>query len=368
VSSIVISADSHVVEPHDLWQQRIEPEYRERAPKLVSEPDTDRLVFGEAELPPVGLLAGCARGDDDVRLKGRWDEDVFPGGYDPKIRLDDLAKDGVDGEVLFPTIAMQLYRVKDFEFRSALFRAYNTWLSEFVGADHMTFKGAGMLTEEDPGAAVHELLRCKEIGLDAVMLPQVPGDEVSYSDAKFDSLWAAAVECGFPVNFHAATTRDEKRAWNAGTPTDGVLASYEVQRVILDMILFGTFDKFPELRIVSVENEAGWAAQMIERADFVWRRSLRLKRQTAMVCQEPPSHYLHKNVRITFMRDRAAVLTESIIGEQTLMWGNDFPHHVSTWPHSREVLAECFEGQSDEARQRIVAGNAIELYGFELSA
>ena len=367
MGNTVISADSHVVEPHDLWQERIEPEFRDRAPRLVSEPTTDRLVFEEAELPPVGLLAGCARADDDVRLEGRWDEDVFVGGYDPKARLADLAKDGVDGEVLFPTIAMQLYRVRDFDFRSALFRAYNTWLAEFVSVEPDVFKGAGMLTEERPEEAAAELRRCKEIGLSAVMLPQVPGDEVSYADKMFDPLWATAVECGFPVNFHAATTRDEKKAWSAGTPTDGVISSpFQVQRLIVDMILYGTFDKFPDLHIISVENEAGWAAQMIERADFVWRRSLKLKRKTDMICKEPPSHYLQNNVGITFMRDRAAVLTREIVGERVLLWGNDFPHHVSTWPHSRQVLDECFEGQPESVRESIVAGNAAALYGFKL--
>jgi len=363
----VISADSHVVEPHDLWQVRIDPKFRDRAPKLSREADTDRLVFEEAELPPVGLLAGCARGDDEVRLEGRWEQDVFPGGYDPARRLDDLAKDGVDGEVLFPTIAMQLYRVRDFDFRAALFEAYNTWLAEFVAKDPGIFKGAGMLTEEDPEWAAGEMRRCKELGLSTVMLPQVPGEEVSYSDARFDPIWSTAVECGFPVNFHAATTRDEKRAWSAGTPTDGVLACTEVQRVILDMILFGTFDRYPELRIISVENEAGWAAPMIQRADFVWRRSLKLKRPTTMVCQEAPSHYLHHNVRITFMRDRAAILCKDIIGEGTMMWGNDFPHHVSTWPESRKVLADIFAGEPEETTARLVGGNAAELYGFDLA-
>jgi predicted TIM-barrel fold metal-dependent hydrolase len=145
-----------------------------------------------------------------------------------------------------------------------------------------------------------------------------------------------------------------------------VLAAYEVQRLIVDMILFGTFDVFPDLQIVSVENEAGWAAPMIERADFVWRRSLKLKRKTAMICQEAPSHYLHNNVHITFMRDRAAVLCKDIIGENVMVWGNDFPHHVSTWPHSQEVLAEVFQGQPQSVRDKIVYENAAALYQFDL--
>jgi hypothetical protein len=130
----IVSADSHVIEPHDLWQRLIEPEFRDRAPRLVRDDDTDRLVCDQAELPPVGLLAGCARGDDDVRWEGRWEEDVFVGGYDPKVRLDDLSRDGVDAEVLYPTIGMQMYPVADADFQWALFRTYNTWLGESSAA------------------------------------------------------------------------------------------------------------------------------------------------------------------------------------------------------------------------------------------
>src|SRR5215213_4400679 len=112
----VISSDSHVVEPHDLWQKRVEAKYKDRAPKLVREADTDRLVCAEAAMAPVGLLAGCARADDDVRYNGRWEEDVFVGGYDPKARLEDIKRDGVDAEVLYPTLALHMYPIEDREF------------------------------------------------------------------------------------------------------------------------------------------------------------------------------------------------------------------------------------------------------------
>jgi len=363
----VISADSHVIEPHDLWQQRLDPAFVDRAPRLVHEAATDRLVFDDAELPPVGLLAGCARGDDDVRLDGRWDDDVFPGGYDPQIRLADLEKDGISGEVLFPTIGMQLYRVRDADFRWALFRAYNTWIAEFAAAGNGVFKGVGMLSEDDPALAAAEVRRCAGLGLSGVMLPQVPGEDVSYAHERFDVVWAAAQTAGMPVNFHAATTRDEKQAWNKVTLTDGVIAlPYQIERVIMDMILYGVFDRFPGLRIVSVENDAGWAAQMVERGDFYWRRQTKLKRHLGVLCERPPSEYFRTNVRATFMRDRTAILTREIIGDGTAMWGNDFPHHVSTWPNSRQELADIFRDQPDDARERMVYANAAELYGFDI--
>jgi predicted TIM-barrel fold metal-dependent hydrolase len=361
----VISADSHVIEPHDLWRERVEARFRDRAPRLAREATTDVLLCDDANLPPVGLLAGCARHDDEVRRDGRWDEDVFVGGYDPHVRIGDLERDGVDAEVLYPTIAMQLYPILDHDFQWALFRAYNDWLAEeFCAAYPDRFKGIAMINHEDIDVAIAELQRAKERGLIGVMAPLYAGEENPYHDTRFDPLWAAAVEAGMPIHLHAATTRDRSKAWDKGTPTDSVLSCTMVQRVLLDCILSGMFDRFPELMFISAENDAGWAGAMLERADFWWRRSRRIGAPHAEVCVEPPSHYWRQNVRVTFMRDRTAILAAEVIGAETLMWGNDFPHHVSTWPNSKKILDEHFYDQPAELRDRVVRANAAELYGF----
>lgn len=363
----VVSADSHVIEPHDLWQRLVEPPFRDRAPVLVHDEDTDRLACAEAQLPPVGLLAGCARGDEEVRWEGRWEEDVFPGGYDPDIRLQDLARDGVDAEVLYPTIAMQLYPVADPDFQWALFRAYNTWLAEeFCAAHPERYLGVAMLNHEDVDAAVAELERSADLGLAGAMVPLYAGEDNPYHDPRFDRLWAAAVAHDMPVSLHAATTRDRTRAWNRGTPTDAIVRPVQIQRVLLDMILNGLFDRVPGLRIVSAENDAGWAGSMLERADYFWHRNAKVvhHRDSKALCARPPSEYFRENVRLTFMRDHTAVLAADIIGERTLMWGNDFPHHVSTWPRSGQVLHEHFDSQPAALRQAIVCDNVRALYRF----
>src|SRR5262249_20773512 len=120
----LISADSHVVEPHDLWARRVPKRFRDRAPRLLHEADTDVLECDETSLPNVGLLAGCYHDDQDQRRDGRWDEDVPRAGYDPEVRLQELTRDGVDAEVLFPTLGMPMYPIEDLDFKWALFRAY----------------------------------------------------------------------------------------------------------------------------------------------------------------------------------------------------------------------------------------------------
>ena len=269
----IVSADSHVVEPHDLWQIYTEERYRDRAPRLVHEETTDRLLCDQARLPPVGLLAGVMRKDDQVRAKGRWDTDVYPGGWDPEIRMEALTRDGVDAEVLYPTIAMQLYPIVDVDFQWALFEAYNTWLSEFVAAKPDRFFGIAMLSSEDLDRCVAETARARRLGLSGIMIPVIRGEGIQYWHRDFDPLWAAAVDQGMPVSLHAATSRDPEKRWDVKSAALSVLQTSEIQHVLLELIYAGVFDRYPDLKIVSAENDAGWAGHLLERADYWFHRN-----------------------------------------------------------------------------------------------
>lgn len=361
----VISADSHVIEPHDLWQRYADQRFRDRVPRLVRGETCDRLV-GEDYQNNVGLLAGCMRKDVEARVEGRWDEDVFPGGYDPEQRMKDLETDGVDGEVLFPTVALGFYPIADVELQWALFRAYNTWLAEFCGSHPRQLKGIGMLTHETVGPAVEELRRCRQLGHVGVMVPLFSGEALTYRDPALEPLWATAAELGMPMHLHSSTFRDESKGFFAGrTFTQRMLNTpLQIQHVLMDLIFAGVFDRHPGLTVVSTENDAGWAGNTVERGDYWWKRHRRLVEGDDVVCVNPPSHYFHENIRHTFMRDRTAVLARDVIGLPALMWGNDFPHHISTWPHSADLIDDYRTDLSDAEHHLLFCGNAQALYGF----
>ena len=77
-----------------------------------------------------------------------------------------------------------------------------------------------------------------------------------------------------------------------------------------------------------------------------------------------PSDYFRRNVVATFMRDMAGIALRRAIGVDNLLWATDYPHHESTWPHSREILDAHFRGVPEEDRRKIVAENAAALYHF----
>jgi predicted TIM-barrel fold metal-dependent hydrolase len=365
----VISADSHVIEPPDLFAPRMPAKLRDRAPKLTAEETTDKISYDNGvPLQPVGALAGCYRDDDEQRWDGRWDEDVPRAAYDPGFRLSEIARDGVDAEVVYPTIGMQFFPIEDPELQWALFRAYNDWLAEeFCAPQPDRFFGIAMVNPEDPDRAIAEMARAKEQGLVAVMIAMYSADDNPYYDLSFDKFWAAAAEMQMPINLHLTTARNSKkldfgRKNRFPTPGEMMQLATGIQPILVDLIAFGVFDRHPDLMLVSAENDAGWAAHLMEAQDYSWRRVHKMLGGPRSVHE--PSYYFRKNIRMTFMRDRAAILAREIIGIESMMWGNDFPHQTSTWPHSKELFDEMFDGQPDDVRQSILCDNVRELYHF----
>jgi predicted TIM-barrel fold metal-dependent hydrolase len=251
-----------------------------------------------------------------------------------------------------------------------LFRAYNDWLAEtFVQPYPERWKGVAIVNAEDVEGSIAELKRTKALGLSGLMLALEPGDDYPYWDARFDPLWDASVEHEMPIHLHLTTTRKKKDHANTASriPSPGEMLAGEfglgIQSVLIDMIHFGVFDRFPELTLVSVESDAGWAAYLMESADYRWKR-IDVLRPADQRSKHEPSHYFHENIKLTIMRDRTAILAREIIGIDSLMWGSDFPHQTSTWPNSKAVLDELLHDQPQSVRDALVRDNVRKLYGF----
>jgi predicted TIM-barrel fold metal-dependent hydrolase len=357
----IISADSHVTEPAGLWQDYIEPAYRDRAPRVESRDDTDVIVCETASMVhQVGFLHVGPRiaWGEAPNPKGRY-ADIPATGWDTTIRIPEIEADGVHGEFIYPTVAMYFWSIEDVAFGEACFRAYNNWLVDFCRPHPDRFKGCGMIMIEDMERAVSEVHRVKEMGLSGAMVAVNPVGVKPYHDPMYDPFWAAAEETGLPVSLHVST--DRRR--DLGTDPTVKLMHYAtvIQQVLCGLIYGGTFDRFPGLHVVSAENDAGWAGTMIERMDYM--ESRRGPRPESAI-KQLPSQYWHNNVSYTFMRDRTAILAREVIGVESLMWGSDYPHGDGTYPDSQEILGRLMEGVPDEEQRMILRGNAARVYGF----
>src|SRR5207244_540945 len=111
-----------------------------------------------------------------------WEE-IRPGGYDPEARLKDIAEDGVEAEVLYPSVGMGFFSLDDTKFQVALMAAYNTWIAEFWKAHPDRFKGLALVPIDDPEWAAAEAHRAKDLGLAGLMSALYPfedADEEEY--------------------------------------------------------------------------------------------------------------------------------------------------------------------------------------------
>ncbi|MFI5054033.1 MAG: amidohydrolase family protein, partial [Acidimicrobiia bacterium] len=131
---------------------------------------------------------------------------------------------------------------------------------------------------------------------------------------------------------------------------------------MVELILTGTFTRHPGLRVVLVEAGLSWIPYMLDRLDRVSHKSKWVERGMALA--ELPSTYWFTNMAATFEEDELGLELRHRIGVDNLLWATDYPHPDSTWPASRQVVAEQFTGCTDEETQKFVCQNATRLYGL----
>ena len=214
VDELLISADSHVMEPGNLWTTRLPNALRDQAPTFNS-------VFDQSK----------------------------PGGWDPTERLKEMAVDGVSLEVLYATRGMTLFRIEDVPLQEACVRAFNDWLIEYCAVSPDRLFGVGLISLYDIDHAVAELERCRNAGLRGAMVWQNPPEDLPFSSDRYDSFWAAAQDLQMPVSLHILTGHGYMQTRRGGTEhyrASVNLKIAEVMNSLFDIIFYQALDRFPQ--------------------------------------------------------------------------------------------------------------------------
>jgi predicted TIM-barrel fold metal-dependent hydrolase len=310
----------------------------------------------------MGLVAAAGKPAEELRATGVLWEELHPGGWDPVVRMEDQARDGVDCEVIYPTVGMLLCNHPDIEYKTACFEAYNRWIAEYVGARPERLVGMGQTTIRSVEEGIADLQAIKELGLRGVMMPGNPGTDFDYDDPRFDELWAAAIELGLVVSWHILTTRDTSPT--RGPKMNSFLSIIRANQDIMGtLVLGGVFERNPGLRVVCAEADAGWVPHYMYRMDHAFKRH-RNWLTASQDLSKLPSEYFREHVYLTFQDDWVAFQMTHLINPERMLWANDFPHSDSTWPDSQAMLAEHTAHLSDHERTRILGANTAELYGI----
>ena len=363
----IISADSHIAEPEAAYEE-IDPAFRDRAPYLVDDPEAGAgMVVDGLDTPvPMSFILAAGRKPEDIGKPARW-ETLNPAGYDPKARLAILDQDGIDAEVIYPSVGMILCRVRDIDYRKACNDAYNRWLQGFCETAPDRYLGLATATLRTIEEGLEEVRRAKEMGFYGLMFPGDPTVE-DYDHPCYDPIWEACADLGLPVHFHILTSDADDLSVMIHRPTRGPkIAQFlsiirGVQDIMLMLVFGGVFERHPGLKVVCAEADAGWVPHFMYRMDHAYNRHRYWLEMGTLT--RSPSEYFAENIYVTFQDDYVATHMTHLCPTNRLMWASDFPHNDGTFPHSREVIAKLTDGLDDEDRSRIIGANVQELYGL----
>lgn len=375
-----ISADSHVEVPPHVWSRAVPAPYRDMAPKHIVLPNGGDGFIVEGGIYQGGSNLYAGKKPQDYSPIGlKWID--MAGTGDGRQRLKEMDMDGVDAEFLYPGVGgvRNITRgIKNDDAYHALVRTYNRWLIEdYCAPDPERLVGVACIPERGLNAALDEFQFAAKAGFRLVELAQFPSGK-GYPTEEDDRFWAAAVDSGMPVTVHVSFVRKQGPVFSYpveppahSRPPDYVerLARYGIRGAltITQMIMSGLFDRFPTLRIYFAENQIGWVPIWLEQMDHNYdrHRYWAEKIYELKPLKQRPSEYVKQHIYWGFFDDPVGVKLRHEIGVDRIVWGGDFPHVESDWPHSGELLARLFRDVPEREQHKMVAGNAAAFLGAE---
>ncbi len=312
-SDLIISSDSHVMEPVDLWKKGVAEKYRDVAP-----------VF-----PPHQVGEGFQQ---------------HAGGWDPNARMKEMEADGLSAEVLYPTLGLDLFAIDDAGLQEACFRAYNDWLIDYCSVNTDRLIGIPAIPVYNIDNGVKELERCHKAGLKGAIIWQAPHADLPFRSNHYDKFWAACQDLDTPVSLHILTghsyNKDKNRKGVERYRGSVNLKLMDIANALFEIIHYGILEKYPKLKIVSVENESGWMPWMFQQWDYYYNRFKK---------QNPAADYAQSE-QLRQRPDLRLLFQRPCLRRESQILGRRQHHVVERFPASELDLAQLAENHSARPR------------------
>ncbi len=379
----IISADSHWETPPEAWAPRVPAPFRDRLPKTIKLPNGgDGVMDASGRVTYGGTAHFCGHGPegfDPTILK--FESEAGYGG--PAQRLKEQDADGVDAELLFRFTP----RDKDAALVQAMVHAENQYLAEdFCAHAPDRLLGVGLLANRGVAADIAEMEYCKKAGLRAVHLTSYPSGS-QYPTPEDDEFFAAALDLEMPLCVHTAMAmhRGERGQFMIKYPKEPEgydrppicivdrMSRYGTTHCgtleLTQMIMTGLFDRFPTLTIYWAENQCGWIPIYLEQMDLIYEANWRWVERIHGLpkLKRKPSEYVKEHAYWGFFDDPIGMKLRHEVGVDHLLWGSDFPHEVSRWPNSLEVMDEQFAaaGVTAAEKRQLLCDNAVAFFHLD---
>ncbi len=362
----VIDADTHQIEPATMWQDYIDPEFRDRAPRRQEIGGRTLLAVEGESLTSEGtypfskpeVLAAMARGFERFKR-------LREAGFAAEARLLDMDEQGVDVQVLYPTYGGQLLgrEFRDPELLAACCRAYNDWSAEYCDAARDRLRWAAMLPMQAVDLAIEEARRSARRGCSGYYLRPNPiaGRNLCHPD--YEPLWSEIEEQGRPICIHdSGSPHIPSYGDRMETHTSGHIIAhpFEAMVAMMTLIWYGVLERHPRLIVVHVEADAGWVPYWLQRMQQHWEFSGNAEHPDLKM---PPSDYFTRQVFVAARGDeRTLPSVVELVGDDNVVFNTDYPHPDGTFPWGLERFEE--QPLSAESRRKILWDNPARAFGI----
>ncbi|HEV8296828.1 MAG TPA: amidohydrolase family protein [Acidimicrobiales bacterium] len=379
----VIDVDAHITEPDDLWTSRAPAAYRDRVPTVV-EVDGTRMWSLD------GVVIGRAGGGSVIRNDGqktpgtefmRWQPGTsHHSAWDMDARVEVLDALGIYAQVIYPNAAgfgsQKFGEVQDDELRRLCASIYNEAMIEAQERSGGRILPMGLLPWWDIEGSVAETHRVAAAGFRGVNICSDPQNRglPDLGERDWDPLWEACCEHALPLNFHIGAS-NSSLTWFGESPwpsqdderklaIGSAMMYLSNARVIANLVYSGVLDRFPQLKIVSVESGIGWIPFFLEALDY---QQLESAPHSMDNLSMKPSDYFRRQIYGCFWFERLALpLVIEAIGVDKILFETDYPHPTCLYPDPLERVEAAFAGIGETERRKILQDNAAALYRIEL--
>lgn len=370
-----VDADGHILEAADLWETYCDPKYRSTAIRLkVDDQGMDYLeICGKPSrvnrggaFSSVGSMGQVTREEGKVNLRQHYGDEFLLGAMDAKQRMQRLDLEGLEAAIIYPSLDLVWEtECEDADYAQAMCRAYNRWIVDWCSDSGGRLIPVAHLSLGDPHAAAEELERAVKAGCKGGWVVQFVMTRKPHAHPDHDVLFAKAQELDVPLGVHpslepqwALPGRYDLEYVRKQSFFLNVTASDAARHALTSFMQYGTFEKFPKLKIVILEVGAGWASYWLDRMDAVYDsiigRSLPIK--------ERPSEYFKRNVWISADPDEKALpAMVDLLGADRFFWASDFPHPDHTGDYIKE-LGNLTAKMPEQARLQVLGENVRHVY------
>jgi predicted TIM-barrel fold metal-dependent hydrolase len=387
----VIDSDTHVNPSLDVLLRYADRDLRERIDELGPYRRTVTTVPGRGDAEDVGRStilsvkpvrlqrvagakppAATAPEGDRGFLSGRTQmatrHPITPrvAEDDARGRLRDMDLEGRDIDFIVPGPWAYAAPALAPHLAQGLYRAYHRYMADYCAPDSRRLKSMVLALAADPAWSARVIAERASEDWVAAVWPLLP-EGMPIDDPDLEPIWAAAEAADLPIMYHAFTIETPyfpgyRDIWD--NPAMGRCAgqTWGGQRFLSFMLMGGMLDRYPRLRVGTLESGHGWLPHWLVR---LTRQIEYVRGSVSPALQHTPLEYaqmgrvfcsidLSEGVALT----RAAI---DLLGDHVLMFASDYPHPETIFPDHVDAVLAWQRELGEPATRKLMWENAARF-------